>query len=78
MHPPSLFPIPGDEGEGQQGRDTQEHGKGGRLRTAWPIWVDHYPTSVDAWGWTQAEHRYWDDNQEEGLRMNDLKEGEVN
>jgi hypothetical protein len=28
MHPPSLFPIPGDEGEGQQGRDAREHGKG--------------------------------------------------
>ena len=32
---------------------------------------------VDDWGWTQSEHRYWDDNQEEGSRMNDLNEGEA-
>jgi hypothetical protein len=35
------------------------------------------PTSVDGWGWTQSEHRYWDDNQEERSRMNDLNEGEA-
>jgi hypothetical protein len=28
MHLPSLFPILGDEGEGQQGRDARERGKG--------------------------------------------------
>ena len=39
MHPPSLFPIPGNEGEGQQGRDAQEHRKGeGQVEEATVLW----------------------------------------